>query len=129
MNTSRLSICGTIARPCPNFSPPGFGTRRDASSEFDDIIVTECLVLIYMQIWLAEVIKELGLGIADEAISQIKNHVVVQDDEFLVIAEEERRRRHDVMVHTWAPLHVLSPTMPISCFCMAVIFSKIEIRY
>ena len=37
--------------------------------------------------------------ISNEAISQMKKHVTVQDDEFPIIAEEEKRRRHDVMTH------------------------------
>lgn len=65
-------------------------------------------VLIYKQIWLAEAEKELGLkGITDEAISQMKKHVIIQDDEFPVIAEEEKRRRHDVMAH----VNKLSPIL------------------
>lgn len=45
---------------------------------------------------------ELGLPISDEAIAQMKAHVIIQDDEFAVAAEEEKRRRHDVMAHVKA---------------------------
>ena len=41
MNTSRLSICGTVARPCPNCSLLELGTRRGASSGFDFIRMTK----------------------------------------------------------------------------------------
>ncbi|KAG8527593.1 adenylosuccinase ade13 [Bacidia gigantensis] len=51
-------------------------------------------------VWLAESEKELGLTqVTDKAISQMKEHVTVQDDEFEVVAQEEKRRRHDVMAH------------------------------
>ena len=49
--------------------------------------------------WLAEAEKELGLDISDEAISQMRSNIMIQDEEFPIIAEEERRRRHDVMAH------------------------------
>ncbi|KAF2084169.1 adenylosuccinate lyase [Saccharata proteae CBS 121410] len=50
-------------------------------------------------LYLAESEKELGLDISDEAIEQMKAHLVIQDDEFPIAAEEEKRRRHDVMAH------------------------------
>jgi hypothetical protein len=49
-------------------------------------------------IWLAEGEKELGIDISDEAIQQMKEHVVMTDEDFKVAAEEERKRRHDVYV-------------------------------
>lgn len=52
----------------------------------------------WLWLWLAESEKELGLEISDEAIEQMREHVVVQDDDFPVIAKEEAIRRHDVMV-------------------------------
>ena len=54
-------------------------------------------------LWLAESQRELGLPVTSESISQLKEHVSVQDPEFPVIAAEERRRRHDVMacVHAY----------------------------
>ncbi|OAG07258.1 putative adenylosuccinate lyase Ade13 [Paraphaeosphaeria sporulosa] len=53
-------------------------------------------------IWLAEAEKELGLDISDEAITQMKEHKVIQDEEFKIAAEEEKKRRHDVMAHVFA---------------------------
>jgi adenylosuccinate lyase len=47
--------------------------------------------------WLAESEKELGIGISDEAIAQMKANVYMTDNCFKVAAEEERIRRHDVM--------------------------------
>lgn len=55
----------------------------------------------WRQLWvyLAESERELGLDIAEGAISQLKDHVHIQDDEFATAAVEEKRRRHDVMAH------------------------------
>ena len=55
----------------------------------------------WRQLWLylAESERELGLDISDEALTQLKEHVRIEDDEFKTAADEERRRRHDVMAH------------------------------
>lgn len=53
-------------------------------------------------VWLAEAEKELGLGISDEAISQMKANIAMTDKCFDVAAEEEKRRRHDVMASVHA---------------------------
>ena len=55
----------------------------------------------WRQLWvhLAESERELGLDISDEAISQLKCHVRIEDSEFETAAIEEKRRRHDVMAH------------------------------
>jgi adenylosuccinate lyase len=48
--------------------------------------------------WLAEAEKEVGLeGITDEALAQMKEHLVVTDEDFAVAAVEEKKRRHDVV--------------------------------
>ena len=53
-------------------------------------------------IWLAEAEKELGLDISDQAISQMRDAVVMTDEDFEIAAVEEKRRRHDVMAHVHA---------------------------
>ncbi|OMP83758.1 Adenylosuccinate lyase [Diplodia seriata] len=55
----------------------------------------------WRKLWLAlaEAEKELGLDISDDAIEQMRAHLVIQDEEFPTAAEEEKRRRHDVMAH------------------------------
>ena len=53
-------------------------------------------------IWLAEAQKELGLDISDEAIAQMRTHVVMTDADFETAMVEEKRRRHDVMAHVHA---------------------------
>ena len=55
----------------------------------------------WRQLWLylAESERELGLEISDEALTQLREHVRIEDDEFKTAADEEKRRRHDVMAH------------------------------
>jgi adenylosuccinate lyase len=53
-------------------------------------------------VWLAEGEQELGLEISDEAISQMKAHLVLTEEDFNTAAIEEKRRRHDVMAHVHA---------------------------
>ncbi|HZI65355.1 MAG TPA: lyase family protein, partial [Thermoanaerobaculia bacterium] len=48
-------------------------------------------------LWLAEEERRLGLPIADEAISQMREHLT--DIDFEAAAREEERSRHDVMAH------------------------------
>lgn len=51
-------------------------------------------------LWLAEAQQELGLKeVTDEALAQMKAHVIMSDDEFAIAEKEERKRRHDVMAH------------------------------
>jgi hypothetical protein len=63
-------------------------------------------------IWLAEGEKELGIDISDEAIRQMKEHVVMTDEDFKVAAEEERKRRHDVYVPPLFRMVILGLNMP-----------------
>lgn len=53
-------------------------------------------------IWLAEGEKELGLNISDQAIAQMKAHMIMTDSDFEIAKIEEARRRHDVMSHVYA---------------------------
>lgn len=55
----------------------------------------------WRQLWvyLAESERELGLEVSEEAISQLKDKVRIQDYEFDTAATEEKKRRHDVMAH------------------------------
>lgn len=54
-------------------------------------------------LWLAEAEKELGIDqITDNALAQMKAHLVPSDNDFEVAREEEKLRRHDVMAHVHA---------------------------
>jgi adenylosuccinate lyase len=43
--------------------------------------------------------SRLGIAISDEAIEQMKAHVVITDDDLEIARKEEAKRRHDVMGH------------------------------
>ena len=54
-------------------------------------------------LWLAEAEKDLGISqITDEALAQMKAHLVPTDNDFEVARVEEKLRRHDVMAHVHA---------------------------
>ncbi|RYE94608.1 MAG: hypothetical protein EOO77_43970, partial [Oxalobacteraceae bacterium] len=54
-------------------------------------------------LYLAEAEKELGIDtITDEALQQMREHLMVTDADFEVAKVEEKRRRHDVMAHVHA---------------------------
>ncbi|QIW94668.1 hypothetical protein AMS68_000186 [Peltaster fructicola] len=74
---------------------------RYSSQEMQYIFSPRNRFSTWRQLWvyLAESEKELGLDISDKAISQLQQHVQIQDDEFATAAVEEKRRRHDVMAH------------------------------
>lgn len=57
---------------------------------------------LWRQLWLAlaESEKELGLGIPDDAVAQMRAHL--DDVDFDAVAAYERRFRHDVMAHVHA---------------------------
>ncbi|KAF8750852.1 Adenylosuccinate lyase [Rhizoctonia solani] len=52
---------------------------------------------LWLNLAIAE--KELGLPISDDAITQMKNNLWLDEDQFKVAAAEEKKRRHDVMAH------------------------------
>ena len=53
-------------------------------------------------VWLAEGERELGLTqMTDEAISQMKEPMVIEHQEFRAIEMEEKKRRHYVMAHCY----------------------------
>lgn len=59
--------------------------------------------------WLTEAEEELWPGgITDEAITQMREHIRIQDEDFELVEAEEKRRRHDVMPH----VHVFGQVAP-----------------
>ncbi|CAM1503235.1 Fc.00g080110.m01.CDS01 [Cosmosporella sp. VM-42] len=53
--------------------------------------------------WLAESERELGIEtVTEEALEQMKAHLVLTDEDFEIARVEEKRRRHDVMAHVHA---------------------------
>ncbi len=54
-------------------------------------------------LYLAEAEQELGITtITDEALQQMREHVVLTAEDFEVARVEEKKRRHDVMAHVHA---------------------------
>jgi adenylosuccinate lyase len=85
--------------------PNGFPLTGSSGSEMKKIFSARERSTQWRKLWLwlAEAEKELGLSqITDQAIKDIRAHLVVSDESFKVIAEEERIRRHDVMSHIYA---------------------------
>lgn len=74
---------------------------RYSSKEMQYIFSPRNRFSTWRQLWiyLAESEQQLGLEISDEALQQLKEHVVIEDEEFSAAALEEKRRRHDVMAH------------------------------
>lgn len=78
---------------------------RYCSEEMKKLFSPRKRISTWRQLWLilAEAEKELGIaGITDEALSQMRENVIIQDEEFPIVAAEEKRRRHDVMAHVYA---------------------------
>jgi adenylosuccinate lyase len=59
-------------------------------------------------LWLAEAEQELGLPIPDEALAQLREHLVPTDAELAAADGYERDTKHDVMAH----LHALGDVAP-----------------
>ncbi|KAK1751660.1 L-Aspartase-like protein [Echria macrotheca] len=79
-------------------------STRYASQEMMTIFSARTRASTWRQlwVWLAEAEKELGLDISDEAIEQMRAHIVVSDQAFAVANEYEKKFRHDVMAHVHA---------------------------
>lgn len=80
-------------------------TGRYCSPEMSQLFSQRSRHSTWRKLWLflAESEKELGIeNISDEAIEQMKSHLMVTDDDFEVARIEEKRRRHDVMAHVHA---------------------------
>ena len=78
-----------------------FSTRY-ASDEMQYIFSEQFKFSTWRRLWcvLAECERELGLGITEEQIAQMKAHV--DDIDFETAEKREREVRHDVMAHVYA---------------------------
>ncbi|KAI9890550.1 MAG: adenylosuccinase ade13 [Vezdaea aestivalis] len=76
-------------------------SSRYASREMSSLFSSRRRFSTWRQLWLwlAEAEQELGLPISANAISQMKEHLIISDSEFAVAEAEEKKRRHDVMAH------------------------------
>ena len=96
--------------------------RRYAGREMQEIFSDDRKFSTWRRLWiaLAESEKELGLGITDEQISEMKAHI--NDIDYAVADAREHEVRHDVMAHIYAFGSVCPTAKPIihlgatSCF-------------
>ncbi|KAH7083458.1 L-Aspartase-like protein [Paraphoma chrysanthemicola] len=80
-------------------------TGRYCSPEMSQLFSQRSRHSTWRKLWLylAEAEKELGIEtISDEALKQMREHLMVTDQDFEVAKVEEKRRRHDVMAHVHA---------------------------
>lgn len=80
-------------------------TGRYCSPEMAKLFSQRSRHSTWRKLWLylAEAEKELGIeSVTDEALQQMREHLVVTDSDFEVARVEEKRRRHDVMAHVHA---------------------------
>ncbi|KAH9862536.1 hypothetical protein IAQ61_009953 [Plenodomus lingam] len=80
-------------------------TGRYCSAEMSQLFSQRSRHSTWRKLWLflAEAEKELGIeNISDEAIEQMRSHLMVTDSDFEVARVEEKKRRHDVMAHVHA---------------------------
>lgn len=80
-------------------------TGRYCSAEMSQLFSQRSRHSTWRKLWLflAESEKELGIeNISDEAIGQMRAHLMVTDEDFEVARVEEKKRRHDVMAHVHA---------------------------
>lgn len=76
-------------------------SSRYASKEMSYLFSNAKRFRTWRELWLSLAIaeKELGLVIPDEAITQMKQNLDLDDAQFAIAAAEEKKRRHDVMAH------------------------------
>lgn len=80
-------------------------TGRYCSAEMSQLFSQRSRHSTWRKLWLflAEAEMELGIeNISDEAIEQMRSHLMVTDSDFEVARVEEKKRRHDVMAHVHA---------------------------
>ena len=77
-------------------------SERYASKEMQYIFSQDMKFKTWRKLWiaLAEIEKELGLGITDEQIAELKEHQ--EDINYEVAKAREKEVRHDVMSHVYA---------------------------
>lgn len=80
-------------------------TGRYCSPEMSQLFSQRSRHSTWRKLWLflAEAEKELGIEtISDEALKQMREHLLVTNEDFETARVEEKKRRHDVMAHVHA---------------------------
>lgn len=80
-------------------------TSRYTSPEVQQLFSQRSRHSTWRKLWLylAESERELGIEtITEEALTQMRENLVLTDEDFEVARVEEKKRRHDVMAHVHA---------------------------
>jgi adenylosuccinate lyase len=80
-------------------------TGRYCSPEMSQLFSQRSRHSTWRKLWLflAEAEKELGIeNISEDALKEMKEHLMVTDEDFEIARVEEKKRRHDVMAHVHA---------------------------
>jgi adenylosuccinate lyase len=80
-------------------------TGRYCSAEMSQLFSQRSRHSTWRKLWLylAEAEKELGIEtISEEALQEMRAHLMVTDEDFEIARVEEKKRRHDVMAHVHA---------------------------
>ena len=80
-------------------------TGRYCSPEMSQLFSQRSRHSTWRKLWLylAEAEKELGIEtISEDALNQMREHLMVTDQDFEIARVEEKKRRHDVMAHVHA---------------------------
>ncbi|KAL6702916.1 hypothetical protein ACN47E_000817 [Coniothyrium glycines] len=80
-------------------------TGRYCSPEMSQLFSQRSRHSTWRKLWLflAEAEKELGIeNISENALKEMKEHLMVSDQDFEIARVEEKKRRHDVMAHVHA---------------------------
>lgn len=80
-------------------------TSRYTSPEVQQLFSQRSRHSTWRKLWLylAESERELGIEtVTEEALTQMREHLVLTDEDFEIAKVEEKRRRHDVMAHVHA---------------------------
>jgi adenylosuccinate lyase len=80
-------------------------TGRYCSAEMSQLFSQRSRHSTWRKLWLylAEAEKELGIEtISEEALQEMRAHLMVTDADFEIARVEEKKRRHDVMAHVHA---------------------------
>jgi adenylosuccinate lyase len=80
-------------------------TSRYTSPEVQQLFSQRSRHSTWRKLWLylAESERQLGIEtITEEALTQMREHLVLTDEDFEVARVEEKKRRHDVMAHVHA---------------------------
>lgn len=107
-------------------------TGRYCSPEMSQLFSQRSRHSTWRKLWLylAEAEKELGIEtISDEALKEMREHLMVTDQDFEIARVEEKKRRHDVMAHVHAFGQVAPKAAGIIHYGVSTLSSTFECCY